>query len=65
MYDLFTKETECVTAPELLFQSPQFIYSGTRSSVAISRYAQPLKTAVVDCVVDRVALHASENGNKF
>ena len=43
-YDLFTKETECVAAPELLFQSPQFIYSDTCSSVAISRYAQPLKT---------------------
>jgi hypothetical protein len=42
-YDLFTKETECVAAPELLFQSPQFIYD-TRSNVAISLYAQPLKT---------------------
>jgi hypothetical protein len=43
-YDLFTKETECVAAPELLYHSPQFIYSDTRSSVAISRYAHPLQT---------------------
>jgi hypothetical protein len=65
-YDLFTKETECVAASELLFQSPQFIYSDTPQQCChLALRSTTQNTAVVECIIDRNVLHASKNGHKF